>query len=166
MENSNGIEEAFSSAGFKCKKLPCDGDMNDIVGWIKQITNPFCFGLNLDDAIEDEVPYGRVLNYCPVSWKLFKQLVPGKDDYDSTMHKNISLTKSSEKFSADPEAYLPQEELDGTTSNHNTNSGTLRRRKENIIEELRSKLNLDVLDVKSSAEYQTILAEIQDRMKN
>ena len=27
-----------------------------------------------------------------------------------------------------------------------------------------SKLNLDVLDVKSSAEYQTILAEIEDRM--
>mgnify|MGYP001300740389 CR=1 FL=1 len=54
-----------------------------------------------------------MLDYCPVSLKLSKQLVPGKDDfavqYNNETYKCFDELSMS-KFTADPEAYLPQEE--------------------------------------------------------
>ena len=68
------------------------------------------------------------------------------------MHEKYKFfnEKFKKKFSADPEAYLPQEELDDSHLKPLILIlGPYGDGKENIIEELASKLNLDVLDVKS-----------------
>ena len=93
--------------------MPCDGEIEDVIGWIKQLTNPFCFGINADDAFEGEVREGRVLNYCPVSLTLSNQLVPGKDEfsvqYNHETYKCFDKL-SMRRFMSNPEEYLPQEE--------------------------------------------------------
>ena len=167
INESNAIVEVFSGAEIKCSRMPCKGDMEDLVGWMKQLTNPFHFGLNVDDAAENDVPQGRVLDYCPVSLKLSKQLVPGKDDfavqYNHETYKCFDEVSMS-KFTADPEAYLPQ----GETNDANIKPlilivGPYGDGKGNVIDKLGNDIGIDVLDVAKSNEYQSLLSEIANR---
>ena len=159
------VKAKFEEAGIVTVEMPCSGALEDIQGWVAQLTDQFNLGEDpeSDKFQGDEPPLGRCKSYCPVSLFTYKTLVPGNEDF-TVQYRGEEYRccdqSSMDKFRANPLKYLPiKDTAEDLVKPFIALLGPIGSGTEGLLKTLSENLSLDVVDVASSDAYKRAVEE-------